>query len=93
MLCADKAAGSAVMRLSSAAARETKTANAAGHNSSSASAVHPAAVAYVGSRGDAPRDIIDYELELIYSGESGGDTASKKSAAEKEPEVAKSAIR
>ena len=72
------------MRLRSAAAEEARTLNAAGDNLSAASSSQPASDTAVGSRGDAPRDIEDYELKLIYSGESDGDTDSKKAAATKE---------
>ena len=40
-------------------------------------------------RSNAPRYIREYELDLIYSGESNGDTDSKKAATKKEPDVAK----
>ena len=66
------------MRLHYAAAEEAKTSNAADENPSAASSTQPAAVAAVGSRGDAPHDIGDYELQLIYPGKSDGDTNSKK---------------
>ena len=49
----------------------------------------PAAVAAAGACGDAPRDIGDYELELIYSGESEGETDSKEAKAKEDPELAK----
>uniref|UniRef100_M4BHI8 Uncharacterized protein n=1 Tax=Hyaloperonospora arabidopsidis (strain Emoy2) TaxID=559515 RepID=M4BHI8_HYAAE len=60
------------MRLRSATAGETGTPEAADVSSSAA-----------GARGDAPRDIGDYELELIYSGESDGETESKEAKAKK----------
>ena len=61
MRWADKAAGSAATRLRSSSTKETMILNAAGDNPT-------AAVADVGSRSDAPRDIREYDLELIYSG-------------------------
>uniref|UniRef100_M4BLC4 RxLR effector candidate protein n=1 Tax=Hyaloperonospora arabidopsidis (strain Emoy2) TaxID=559515 RepID=M4BLC4_HYAAE len=45
-------------------------------------------VAAADAHGDAPRDG-DYELELIYSGESDGETDSKEAKAKDEPELAK----
>uniref|UniRef100_M4C546 Uncharacterized protein n=1 Tax=Hyaloperonospora arabidopsidis (strain Emoy2) TaxID=559515 RepID=M4C546_HYAAE len=66
------------MRLRSAAAGETGSPEAADVSSSGASATQPAAVATAGARGDAPRDIGDYELELIKSSESNGETDSKE---------------
>ena len=66
MRCAAKDAENAAMRLRSAAVGETASPEAADVSSSAASATQSAAVA----RGDAPRDIGDYELELIYSGET-----------------------
>uniref|UniRef100_M4BZI3 RxLR effector candidate protein n=1 Tax=Hyaloperonospora arabidopsidis (strain Emoy2) TaxID=559515 RepID=M4BZI3_HYAAE len=92
MRCAAKAAAdSAAMRLRSSAAEEVRTLNAAGDNLSAASSSQPASDTAVGSRGDAPRDIEDYELKLIYSGESDGDTDSKKPATNKVPDSAKPA--
>uniref|UniRef100_A0AAV1UFR2 Uncharacterized protein n=1 Tax=Peronospora matthiolae TaxID=2874970 RepID=A0AAV1UFR2_9STRA len=47
------------------------------------------AVAAVGRRSNALRDIGDYQLKLVYSGEPDGDTDSRKSAPKKESEVFK----
>ena len=65
MRCAAKAAENAAMRLRSAAAGETGTPEATDLCSSADSATQPAAFAAAGAGGDAPRDIGDYELELI----------------------------
>uniref|UniRef100_M4BYN2 RxLR effector candidate protein n=1 Tax=Hyaloperonospora arabidopsidis (strain Emoy2) TaxID=559515 RepID=M4BYN2_HYAAE len=89
MRCAAKSAENAAIRLRSAAAGETGSPEAADASSSAASATQPAAVVAARARGDAPRDIGDYELELIYSGESDGQTNSKESKAKEEPELAK----
>ena len=67
------------MRLLSAATGETGSPEAADVSSSAAA----------GARGDAPRDIGDYELELIYSGESDGETDLKETKAKDEAELAK----
>ena len=68
MWCAAEAAENAAMRLRSAEAGVTGSPEAADVSSSAASATQPGAVAAAGARGDAPRDIGDYELELIYAG-------------------------
>uniref|UniRef100_M4C4S6 Uncharacterized protein n=1 Tax=Hyaloperonospora arabidopsidis (strain Emoy2) TaxID=559515 RepID=M4C4S6_HYAAE len=77
------------MRLRSAAAGETGPPKADDVSSSAASATQPALVAAAGARGDAPRDIGNYELKLIYSGESNGEIDSKEAKAKDEPGLAK----
>ena len=77
------------MRLRSAAAGETGSPEAADVSSSAASATQPAIAAAADARGDALRDIGDYELELIYSGKSYGATDSKEAKAKDESELAK----
>ena len=79
MQCAAKAAENAAMRLRPTAAEERRSPEAANVSSSAAA----------GTRGDAPRDFGDYELKLIYSGESDGETDSKEAKAKEEPELAK----
>ena len=90
MRCAAKSSGSAAMRLRSASAIEKKKFNAAGDNPPASSSTQSAAIAAVDLRGDASRDIGDYELELIYSGEPDGDTDSKKTVMNTESDVSKS---
>ena len=41
------------------------------------------------ARGDAPRDIGDYEIELVYSGESDGETDSMEAKVKDESELTK----
>ena len=53
------------MILHSAAAEEAKTSNAADDSPPAAPSAYPKAVAAVVLRGEAPRDIGDYELEHI----------------------------
>ena len=65
MRCPAKDVGSAAMRLRSAAAGESRKSKLAGDISFAASATLPAAVSAGGSRCDAPRDIGDYDLDLI----------------------------
>ena len=84
-----KAAENAAIRPRSAAAGETGSPEAADVSSSGASSTQPAALAAAGARSDAPRDIGDYELELIYSGESDGETDLKETKAKDEAELAK----
>ena len=74
----------------SAVPEEAKISNASGDTPTAASSTQPAAVAAVGSRSDVPRDIGDYELELIYSGGSDCGNDSKKKVAKIEPDVTKS---
>ena len=62
MQCAAKAAENGAMRLRFAVARETGSPEAADVSSSVASATQPAPVDAAGARGDALRDIGDYEL-------------------------------
>lgn len=69
MRCETKATKIVAIWLRKAAVGQSKTSQAAGDNSSAAFAVQPVSVAAVGSRSDAPCDIGDYELELVYSGE------------------------
>uniref|UniRef100_M4BFZ6 Uncharacterized protein n=1 Tax=Hyaloperonospora arabidopsidis (strain Emoy2) TaxID=559515 RepID=M4BFZ6_HYAAE len=73
------------MRLRSAGAGETGSPEAADASSSAASATQPAAATAAGARGDAPRDIGDYELELIYFDESDGEAESKEEKSKEEP--------
>ena len=89
MRCAAKTARNAEMRLRSAADDEAKSVNTSGDNLPAASSNPHAVVAAVGSRGALPRDIGDYELELIYSGDSDGETDSKEAKAKDELELAK----
>ena len=78
MWCAAEAAEKVAMRLLSAATGETGSPEAADVSSSAAA----------GARGDASRDIGDYELELIYSGVSDGETDSKEAKAKDDPVLA-----
>ena len=71
MRCVAKAAGNAAMRLRSAAADKAKAVSASGNNL-------PAAFSGEVSRGDAPRGLEDYDLKIIYSGESDGDITATK---------------
>ena len=81
MQCATKAPENAAMRLRFAEEDKAKALNAAGYNLSTASSG-------VGSRYDTPRSLEDYDLELLYSGESDGDTDLTKAAVKTEPKAA-----
>ena len=87
MRCAAKASENAAMRLRSAAADEARAVNASGDNFVLLFLVQAHAVMHrMASK--------DYDLELIYSGESDGDTDSTKAATKTEPSksVSRSAV-
>ena len=77
MRCAAEAAQKAAARLNAAASGNTLE-SAVDDSSSAAASSHPAAHNAAGARGDDPRDDDGSELELIYSGESDGESDSKK---------------
>uniref|UniRef100_M4B1P1 RxLR effector candidate protein n=1 Tax=Hyaloperonospora arabidopsidis (strain Emoy2) TaxID=559515 RepID=M4B1P1_HYAAE len=81
MQCATKAAGNAAIRQRSSAADEAKAVNSAG----TAGETLPTPSSGTGSHGGAPRGLEDYDLELIYSSGSDGDTESTKSGTKPEP--------
>ena len=60
---------------------QSKAVNAAGDNL-------PAASSSAGSRGDPPRGLEDYDLELISTGELDGETDSTKAATTTKPKLA-----
>ena len=89
MRCAAKAAGSAEMILRSASAEEANTFTGADKSPYAVPAAQPAAVAAVSSRGELPHDIGDYDLDLIYFGESDKKTNAKTKATKTETDVAR----
>ena len=87
MRCTTTAAESAAARVPGAASgdptisqttatEQIMTTQAAGKTSSAACAIQPAAEVGEGSHGGAPRGIEDYDLQLVYSGESDDDMDS-----------------
>ena len=76
MRCATKAAEKAAMRLRFASTAGATSSEAAEVSTSAASMTHPAAVTAAGTRyGSSTLD--EYELGLIYSGESDPESDSK----------------
>ena len=69
------------MRLQFAAEDKAKDVNVAGANL-------PVASSGAGSHVNVPRVLEDYDLELIYSGESDGDTDSANAITKIEPKAA-----
>ena len=76
MRCATKAAEKSVMRLRSASTADTTSSGAADVSMSAASTTHPAAVTAAGTRYGS-NTLDEYELGLIYFGESDRESASK----------------
>ena len=83
--CATKAAEKAAMRLCSASTAEAATSEAADVSAWAASTTQPVAVTAAGTRnGSGTQD--DYELGVVYSGESDPESDSKETHVAEEPE-------
>ena len=85
MRCATKAAEKATMRIRSASTAEVATSVVADVSDSAASKTQPASVTAEGTRyGSGTLD--DYELGVVYSGESDPESDSKETHVAEEPE-------